>query len=1100
MAYDRAVGQRRRRSIIASGSAAGLLRSLPVLLLLALAAPARAETAFTLSTTGAGPSVAVEPGGTAHVVWNEPDPANDNDTVRYCRLPRGATACAVTHDLQAPEEDIGSHPRVLLGPGGRVVVVSHRCCANAFGSNPDGFSLEATFAFVSDDGGSSFGAARNVGTVPPSGDAIYGPGDFSVSSITSIVTGGTFFQTTPLDARQTKNANVGEQGKGINNAFGHGTAALLDALTPIAAFDDLETTYFRVFSGSGSTNTLADWGAIQTVGQGDEPRLAGGPRGVWLQYRPGSPGARGYVARRYDPLAGSFGPPVKVTETGEPIFADFDQDASGGLHSAWTQPGGPDRLLYNHASAQGSFGAPRAVVANEPDIFRINLSGAGDGGAVAVWDGNNKAPVRAVHIAPPRPATSGDCPVVLSFGLVEARALDGCFKRSKARYRASGPVRINGLDLTPGAKAQTEITRLSGGRAEIRTTAPAKIRAGLVDLGTQTIAWKVGKATGTAAVGQLPKTDGGTLFNLKVGGDAEVVFTKGGSRIALDVKMPPPFTASTGKTTVATGPAGLDVSKLQVEVPTADVGLLWVKNVKITYVGDPGIFRGSARFELPPLHTPALDVEFGLLDGKFDFARGIYMPSPPGIPLYPPVLYMTQLGFGLVADPLQLEGGVVLAAGAGQVVTVNALPPAGGLKFTFPSGQPATLRVSGTGEIVSIPLAQAFIEYRTDGLLKFGGGVSYDFGIASFSAGIPDGSGFVDLGTGAFNAGADISLCAFFGCGSGSAVFSSKGVGACVSVPTPDPPSPAPAVPDIEGGLGYKWGGSPDVFLGCDLGPYKVKIARAAAAGSVELAGGRERAVIAVEGVGGAPVVTVTAPDGQSASGGGDAPVYSGRLAILPSPSESRTYVHVDRPLAGAYVIDPAPNSVPLGRVLTSEQLPALRVTAAIAGRGHRRALRWRIGGASGRRVTFVERAANAYRVLGRARGTAGSLRFSPAPGPRGRREIVALVEQGDVVREQRTVARYTAPAPLRPARPRALRMRARGPRLDVRWQRVRGVRTYRVQVANRRDGSLRLFRVRRTRLVIAGLERGDRVTVRVAALAADGTPGRAAVRRLRVR
>lgn len=72
---------------------------------------------------------------------------------------------------------------------------------------------------------------------------------------------------------------------------------------------------------------------------------------------------------------------------------------------------------------------------------------------------------------------------------------------------------------------------------------------------------------------------------------------------------------------------------------------------------------------------------------------------------------------------------------------------------------------------------------------------------------------------------------------------------------------------------------------------------------------------------------------------------------------------------------------------------------------------------------------------IGRARGARGRIRFTPAEGRRGRREIVALIERGGVVTQSLTVGRYAAPGPRRPARPRGLVVSRRGETLTVRWK-----------------------------------------------------------------
>jgi len=183
-------------------------------------------------------------------------------------------------------------------------------------------------------------------------------------------------------------------------------------------------------------------------------------------------------------------------------------------------------------------------------------------------------------------------------------------------------------------------------------------------------------------------------------------------------------------------------------------------------------------------------------------------------------------------------------------------------------------------------------------------------------------------------------------------------------------------------------------------------------------------------------------------------------------------------------------------RLASAEGLPEPRVRARVTGRGTARTLAYRIEPAAGQKVTFVERGARTYRVLGEARGRSGRLRFTPADGRPGTRRIEALVERGGVQTATVAVARYTAPAARRPARPRGLRVTRRGGRLVARWRPVAGAARYAVVVeAAGRPRTLRL--TRRTRLRVAVPSRG-RATVLVGALARDGREGRQVRRRLR--
>jgi hypothetical protein len=172
----------------------------------------------------------------------------------------------------------------------------------------------------------------------------------------------------------------------------------------------------------------------------------------------------------------------------------------------------------------------------------------------------------------------------------------------------------------------------------------------------------------------------------------------------------------------------------------------------------------------------------------------------------------------------------------------------------------------------------------------------------------------------------------------------------------------------------------------------------------------------------------------------------------------------------------------------------APRVKATVRGRGRRRSLTFRLPRAAGRRVTFAEQSKRVYRQIGTSTRSHGTLPFHSAPGPGGRRDIVAIVEQGGIPWAKLTVAHYKAPPTRRLRRPRRVVAKRRGSRLLVGWSRVRGARGYEARIALPRDGRRLLFfpRAKKHGLRVKGIEASDRARVSVAAIGPDLRPGRA--------
>jgi hypothetical protein len=145
--------------------------------LAAAAVPAaHAATSFQIGT-GAHPDIAVDQSGTAHVVWDENSgQVGVADPLHYCQLPRGATACASERVLSPPLEAIGRSSYVFVPTAGRVLVETYRCCGPG----------EGNYLYESNDGGATFGPARQIGDIDHDSDAVFGPGEtISGASVSS---------------------------------------------------------------------------------------------------------------------------------------------------------------------------------------------------------------------------------------------------------------------------------------------------------------------------------------------------------------------------------------------------------------------------------------------------------------------------------------------------------------------------------------------------------------------------------------------------------------------------------------------------------------------------------------------------------------------------------------------------------------------------------------------------------------------------------------------------------------------------------------------------------------------------------------------------
>src|SRR5436309_4657175 len=106
--------------------------------------------------SGYNAAVAVDSAGTGHIAFLGDEPGENS--LHYCRLPRGATACSVQTTLPTAGSTSLEHPLVVLN-GNTIQVVSYR-----YGFTTGSFSQD--IVYTSTDGGASFGAGVSVGQNP----------------------------------------------------------------------------------------------------------------------------------------------------------------------------------------------------------------------------------------------------------------------------------------------------------------------------------------------------------------------------------------------------------------------------------------------------------------------------------------------------------------------------------------------------------------------------------------------------------------------------------------------------------------------------------------------------------------------------------------------------------------------------------------------------------------------------------------------------------------------------------------------------------------------------------------------------------------------
>lgn len=355
---------------------------------------APAASAFVIGA-GGKPGLAVDAAGTAYVAWNGPE-AN-NSTLHFCRLPRGATACdaGLAATLPAPATTTSLSRPFVVVIGNVVVVIQFRY--------PTGGSLPAgLYRFTSTNRGAVFGPPVVVGSVPFE-EAIVGPGA-TLSGVP--LNGGMFFQNVALSGSPPVN---GDGSSAVPKAelstthLNYASVGLIDASTPLAMFTNGDDAQFRRYNGGG-LNAIANWGPATGIGFASYPKLAGGPKGLFVL----AGDVNGILfARKYN--GSTFGPPATIGPGSTP-YKHLFQDAGGRLHAVFQRDSADPLQIVHAVSDDGitwrSGTVVRQDIATGGGITDLRVATAPDHIGVTVWHGGVLAggDVRVAPVGPDAPA------------------------------------------------------------------------------------------------------------------------------------------------------------------------------------------------------------------------------------------------------------------------------------------------------------------------------------------------------------------------------------------------------------------------------------------------------------------------------------------------------------------------------------------------------------------------------------------------------------------------------------------------------------------------------------------------------------------------
>jgi uncharacterized delta-60 repeat protein len=630
---------------------------------------------------------------------------------------------------------------------------------------------------------------------------------------------------------------------------------------------------------------------------------------------------------------------------------------------------------------------------------------------------------------------------------------------------------------------------------------------------------------------QTLKISGGTLLGLPVGGaDVPLTITHDAKALVpLRVQMPEPLASlfdlagvmsTEGGTVTTSNAAGLSLDSFAASFSGTEIplGLFRLRDITLAYErqGNDDVWKGEFGLVFPDINAGALQGSIAVKNGSF---AGGHVTIPTEIPIVPPLVFLESVSGDLTVEELQ---------GQSPQLTITALVRGGPLIST-PWGNVRLATLNGEATIFFDPPAKSCFETIGKQCVEkpyFGsnatlhvlgiplGGVHYLLGAqqmrwgGSFDKTFLDVAGFKLRAYGAFNGRLDWdgafkgsfsgTVCLLvLGCPGGKGIYSNWGVSACGKVFESK---------DWSGWGGWvRYTGQWGTFPGCNWNKVRSYHPRAVvgrpggvsgrATPALTVPHGLRRVIFEFDGSGAPPQLEVTDPSGRTFTTPTETTIADD-YAWLIDPSASAAFLVLDGPAPGRWQATPVAGSAPLTAISRFEPLPANPVKRArVTGQGHDRELHYSVVPAQGQRITFVEESAGADRVIGRARGARGSVDFSPAEGPSGRRTIIAEVERRGIPLPRIEATTYKAPPPILPKAPR-LRVRRAGSTLVANWTRVARATAYRVIVTFSDGHQIFRFTTDRTQS-FEGLTRRMGARVEVRGVTAGLRPGRTGKARL---
>lgn len=785
------------------------------------------------------------------------------------------------------------------------------------------------------------------------------------------------------------------------------------------------------------------------------------------------------------------------------------------------------------------------------------IVGNANGAAVLVLEHFGGSGVRLVRLPSISAALAqpGDptpsCRATVAFGAVKAMSTVGCFKRNGKTWVTSGPVRVNGIDLIPSSSTSAAAT--SSAKADPHSDSPAKLtfdtaantivstgswraRASAVELGRQPVRWFVPAGGGQvldAKTREPVRLDASKPKQRVLGLPATgVVMPKllknGTAKLPMNLQLPAPLGGIVGGpltddvelTTDNAAGIRLDKGRVRIALPEVSLGMASISPFAVTYDADPFTFQGDLGITLPVVGGE-IDGHFVITNGEFVDATANYSPPAPGIPIAG-FAYLTRVGLNVhkgqsCTDATAIEVNGDLSAGP-KILGASLASVTGAARYSLPEGscnRPGVFRIDGTGKIVGLEVGQVYVQFVTDGTLTFGASIV----LGTESNGL---SGSVDGGiafdSGEFYARGEVAVTVLnYDAASVEAVVGSVGIGACARLQLI--PIPIPIIPElptrINAGAKYRWGEGLTVYpLNCnvsDLIPARFNNASKASVlevdpgtPTVSVKAGTPVQTFVARGADQAPRYALVSPHGERYETPeperGLSKLADGVLALTDDGLKQAS-ITVEKPEAGQWSLEELSGSVDITSAEGAAGGPAPKLKASVRRiKGRKFRLKYSAKIPAGAKLTFLEQGGK--RIAAVRHSGKGSREFRAADGAAGKRKVVALVESEAGPMAGPVVAKFTAPGPITPGRPKRVSLRrskGKHPGLRVSWRKAANADHYVVRAVLRDGRRIEKSVPRRRRgTMIPAVPGFDTATITVYGVAKNGRVGRGAVAKLK--